>query len=359
MTASGGRIAALRERLLRRRRRLDLVARAAEVRLERPQDLRLVVDDEDAASHDVAAGCSATRERERERGALARPRLGPDAAAVRLGEAACDREPEPGARGPSSPRAVERLEDPLELAPRRSPAPWSTTRTIDLLPRRGDPHAGPSRPAARTCSAFSSRFASTRSIWVASTRTGATSCAKTTSTRSEPRTSSSACATSSSTVQSSGARRRRVRLQAREVEQVRDEPVEASGLDARSSRPARRGRRRRASAPSLRSPSAAARIAVSGERRSWRDRLEDRRLDRVAPPQRVGLDGLALQALAVDRDARAATPAPAGSDAALGEARRLALREVERADQAPVRLEDDAAPRPPAARGGRARSARG
>ena len=47
MTASGGAHRRRDERLLGRRCRLDLVARAAEVRLERAQDLRLVVDDED------------------------------------------------------------------------------------------------------------------------------------------------------------------------------------------------------------------------------------------------------------------------------------------------------------------------
>ena len=41
------------QRLLRRRGGVDLVARAAQVRIERPKELRLVVDDEDARLHDA------------------------------------------------------------------------------------------------------------------------------------------------------------------------------------------------------------------------------------------------------------------------------------------------------------------
>ena len=47
MTASGGRIAASASASSAVAAVIDLVARAAEVRRQRPQDLRLVVDDED------------------------------------------------------------------------------------------------------------------------------------------------------------------------------------------------------------------------------------------------------------------------------------------------------------------------
>ena len=75
MTASGGRAAAFVERLLAGRGRLDLVAGAAERRLERAQDLRLVVDDEDARSaHAVGLDRHLDeRKREHEGRALALP----------------------------------------------------------------------------------------------------------------------------------------------------------------------------------------------------------------------------------------------------------------------------------------------
>ena len=49
MTASGGLIAAVGERRLGRLGGLDLVAGAAQARPQRPEDLRLVVDDEHAS----------------------------------------------------------------------------------------------------------------------------------------------------------------------------------------------------------------------------------------------------------------------------------------------------------------------
>ena len=82
------------------------------------------------------------------------------------------------------------------------------------------------------------------------------------------------------------ARRRRARLEPREVEQVRDEPVESPHLEAdrRQSRPVVRERLARA-----RKHLARGQIAVSGERRSW---LTERRIAvlaaslRAAPPPR-------------------------------------------------------------------------
>ena len=84
--------------------------------------------------------------REHEGRARAGPRLGPEAAAVRLGEAARDREPEPGAARRAG-STLERLEDPLEVLP-ASPGPRSLTRrrprrrahrtTLDGVGRRGE-----------------------------------------------------------------------------------------------------------------------------------------------------------------------------------------------------------------------------
>ena len=117
ITASGGWSAAAASGLLGRRGGDDLVAGAAQGRLERPQDLRLVVDDEDRArSRRVPSPASLRAGRASANDApCPATRLGPDAAAVRLREAAGDRETEPGAPRALATDAVERLEDPLEL----------------------------------------------------------------------------------------------------------------------------------------------------------------------------------------------------------------------------------------------------
>ena len=115
MIASGCACRRLGERLRGGRRREDLVAGAAQVGLQRAQDLRLVVDDEDAAG----AHAGLLRDASGSASAITAPglgALGPQPAAVRLGEAARDREPEPGAAVCARCRAaLERLEDPLEL----------------------------------------------------------------------------------------------------------------------------------------------------------------------------------------------------------------------------------------------------
>ena len=85
-----------RERRLGRLRRLDLVAGAAQARPQRAQDLLLVVDDEDArrrhAGTSTRAGASGSASTNV--GALPGVGLDPDPPAVRLGEAARDREAE-------------------------------------------------------------------------------------------------------------------------------------------------------------------------------------------------------------------------------------------------------------------------
>ncbi len=124
------------QRLLGGLGRVDLVAGPAQARLQRAQDLLLVVDDEDARPTHVAYLGLDRGQREHERRTLPRSRLGPDAAVVRLGESARDREAEPRPL-PAAVRApLERLEDPLEIARSDTPSPRSTTR-IENLGRSG------------------------------------------------------------------------------------------------------------------------------------------------------------------------------------------------------------------------------
>ena len=124
------------ERLLRGRRRLHLVAGAAQVRLERAEDLRLVVDDEDAltAHAGTSTGSSTTGRASANDAPCPGARLRPEPPAVRLARSRARSR----ARGPRlavalAGDAVEGLEDPLQLAPPGSPARWSTTR-IDQPP---------------------------------------------------------------------------------------------------------------------------------------------------------------------------------------------------------------------------------
>ncbi len=97
---------------------VDVVAGAAEIRLQRAQELRLVVDDENPLS--AHAGTSDRqlddRQGEHERRALPLARLDPQPAAVRLREAARDRQTEPRAALVGLPgHAIERLEDLVVL----------------------------------------------------------------------------------------------------------------------------------------------------------------------------------------------------------------------------------------------------
>ena len=284
---------------------VDLVAGAAQARPQRAQDLRLVVDDEDARPAHASAPPAPRRRAARAR--TSRP--GPAATRPRRGRRSPRRSrARSRARGRRRGRAVRAprwngSKIRSQLRPRARPGPWSIDAHEHLLP------ASPS-----TC-----------------TRTGS-------------------------------ARRRELE---RVLEQVHEHALDLLRVDAHRRRvvgqrrprrarrrrrarraPARRGRRparpraraaprrpasreRSSRLPTRRSRrSASARIVSSSSRgrrrsssRSSRasalaevedrhqrraqvvaDRAQDRRLDRVAPAQRLGLERLALQALAVDRD---------------------------------------------------------
>ena len=186
------------------------------------------------------------------------------------------------------------------------PGPWSITRTSASAGRRRRPARGPAPSAGEYLSAFSIRFTSTRSIWLG--------------VDAHRRRLAPASATST-----------RLRRRAELVERLRDEVVDRPDLRARAAprRPASRERSSRL--PTRRSSrSASARIVASSsravgvvERRGRRcasalaevedrhqrraqvvaDRAQDRGLDRVAAAQRLGLERLAREPLAVDRDA--------------------------------------------------------
>ena len=93
-----------RERLLAGRDRLPPRSPRPERRLERPEDLRLVVDDEHARRRSRVRPGEASASGNARTKRPAAPGLGPEPAAVRLGEAARDREPEarPGALASSA-----------------------------------------------------------------------------------------------------------------------------------------------------------------------------------------------------------------------------------------------------------------
>ena len=105
--------------------------------------------------------------REPERRALALARLDGDVAAVRLGDVADDREPEPGAAGAAAAGlvdAVEALEDPLEVA-RRDPD--AVVADLDRRPSRRRPRAlhRDRLPGSEYLTALSSRFAIALTTW--------------------------------------------------------------------------------------------------------------------------------------------------------------------------------------------------
>src|SRR5581483_3618519 len=186
-----------RQRLLARRGRVDVVARSAQARLERAQDLRLVVDDEDArhagTGAPTAAGSSTTKCAPPSAGsarsvppfastkprAIARPRPAPPCS--------------PSAWNGSKMRSRSAIAGP-------SFSTWIRTESADDSTRRRTSPSG-----GANLSALSSTFASTRSSCTPSTSTTGGSPSKVTRTRS-PRlpSDSSARATSASAGQSSG-----------------------------------------------------------------------------------------------------------------------------------------------------------
>src|SRR5207248_2828750 len=188
------------ERGLGRLGSLDLVSRTPEAGPQGAQDLRLVVDDEDAlAAHARTGARRSASGRERTRW----PPAGSSCAQSRPPFASAK------PRAIASPRP-----EPCPAAPRRKgrnsasrcssgrPAPESTTwMRSSVAPGSG--RRSTREPGGEYLSALSSRFASTRSTWAASTSTGGVSEPISSRTRaaSAPRPAS-ARPTSSSTCQS-------------------------------------------------------------------------------------------------------------------------------------------------------------
>ena len=264
-------------------------------------------------------------------------RLGPDAAAVRLGEAARDREPEPGARRAAVARARwngSKIRSQLALGDARArgrrrarspPCRVAVTRTLHRLVGR--------RELERVLEQVRRARAGSAS---ASTRTGGSSRARaTTSTRSRAAELVERLRRRARRPSRARARRRRARLQPREVEQVLDEPVEPPCLDANRLERAPRGRRRRARARSAREPvRSAARIAVSGERRSCQTACSTAVLT-VSLRRSASASSASRASRSRSTRNREQRGERGQEPASLGEARRLAFGDVQRADQAP------------------------
>ena len=237
------------QRLRGGRRRLDLVARAAQVRRERAQELRLVVDDEDARLHDAdPAGKRAAGQREA--GARAAAARGSSSSVAPFDAA--------------KPRAIARPRPSAGLHPRAA--------LVEHLDHDRAAVACAHRPrpsAIENLSALSITFTSTRWICAASTRRAAGRRASSTRTRSGAATSATAWASSSSTGQSAGCGAAAPACEPREIEHVLDEPDQPRHLEPRSCRAGRRGRR--ASGEVGRSEARRPRRAIvaSGVRKSW------------------------------------------------------------------------------------------
>src|SRR6476469_8622940 len=163
------------ERLLRSRGGLDLVARAAQVRFECAQKLRLVVDDEDVGHDGARAG-------KRSAGSTRRAVMPPPVWGCSSTEPLFTS---------AKPRAIER---PIP-APGAAAPPRSSTSTTSVSPSA---RALTSTVSRENLSALSIRFTSTRWIWTSSTRAGGSPSGIDISTRALSRTSEIARGTSSS-----------------------------------------------------------------------------------------------------------------------------------------------------------------
>ena len=138
---------------------VDLVAARPQVDGQRPADLRLVVDDQDAAS-------SVGRQRQARApsvSAAARGVLDGELAAHGLDEAAGHREPEAdaGAVGAVA-EALERLEHPLAVVG-GMPGPVVDDAQVDPVADRAGLDARPASPGGASASALATRLASARS----------------------------------------------------------------------------------------------------------------------------------------------------------------------------------------------------
>ena len=302
-----------RERVLARGRRLDVVAGTAQGGLERAQDLGLVVDDEDprrvrhasAPTGTSTSGSASTR----------------DAPCPRC-DSAQTRPPLPSAK----PLAIA---SPSPLPPRSSvvatrangskmrsssdrgiPGPRSTILTITSL-RVVVTRTWTASPGGENLSAFSRRLTSTRSTWMASTWTMA-SCGRQ---RERDAVSSRELLERLSEKLLDGpelpVRLGRAGLEPRDVEQVADHPLQPVDLEPHRLEESRSvGLVER----ETRAAQALGRDFDRGQRRAQvvAHGLQNGGLDRVAPPERLGLDRFAREALAIESRPQRATPAQAG-----------------------------------------------
>src|SRR5581483_7994751 len=154
------------ERSLGRVGSVDVVARAAQARLQRAQDVRLVIHHQDATAHARTAGCASV--------ARASTKWPP------AGSSCVHRRPPFASANPRA-MASPRLDPPP--APRwngwkidaRSAAVMPGPRSTTWMRSSVDPCSARTmtgEPGGEKRSAFSMRLARTRSIWPASTRTG-------------------------------------------------------------------------------------------------------------------------------------------------------------------------------------------
>ncbi len=141
ITASGGRRAAAVSASSRGGGSDDVVAGSPQRRLQRSQDLRLVVDDEDARPVHTEGSSTAGASGSASANEVPCPgtRLGPDAARVGLDEAAGDRKAEAGTSRRHPADAMERLEDPLTFL-FGQPGALVDDPDHHFAPRRGDAH---------------------------------------------------------------------------------------------------------------------------------------------------------------------------------------------------------------------------
>ena len=214
-----------RQRDLAGRREVDLVAARPEVRAERAEDLRLVVDDEDPRHR-------RRPEPDDHRQPAARRVLDLELAAHRLDEALRDREAESDASPlPRVAEALERAGTSARAPSAGCPGPRSTTRTSTASPDgAGDDAHGVARRASGDRVRDHVRERALEQPGSASTRGSVSATSTSTSAARAPMLASAAGITSSSADGACRLTSSAPGLEAAHVEQVADERVEPVGL---------------------------------------------------------------------------------------------------------------------------------
>ena len=192
-------------------------------------------------------------------------RIPPAAASVRLCEAPCDREPEPAARG-SAAALLERLEDSLAALLRRARARGRRRgRALDLASCSPSSTGSAGRELQGVVEQVHEHALDLRAVDLDRLEVRPAARPR----RAPPRRRAlRAPCRPTSRPSTARVRRGRPTLEAREVEEVRDQTIQAPRLGVDRVEQAARSSSL-SSRSELSSPSVAARIAVSGERRSW------------------------------------------------------------------------------------------